>query len=156
MPTYDAPPLRAEIDIAAPPEEVWALVADLPRMASWSPQVVRTFVRGGGPVAVGTKTVNVNRSGVLFWPTNSKVIELEPGRKLTFRIKDNWMQWSYELAATAGGGTHVVHRREAPDGLAPISARFQRLAMGGQEKFDAQVLAGMRTTLERIKAEVES
>ncbi|GAA3833243.1 SRPBCC family protein [Nocardioides panacisoli] len=156
MPTYDAAPLQAEIEISAPPEEVWALVSDLPRMAAWSPQVVRTFVRGGRPVALGTKTVNINRSGPFFWPTNSKVIEFEPARRLTFRIKDNWMHWSYQLDATPDGGTRVVHRREAPDGLAPISARFQRLAMGGPEKFDAQVRAGMDTTLERIKAEVES
>jgi len=38
--------LQESVEIAASPERVWSLVTDLPRMASWSPQVVKTFVRG--------------------------------------------------------------------------------------------------------------
>ena len=63
--------LEESIDVDATPERVWSLVTDLPRMARWSPQVVRTVVRGGGPVQLGTRAVNVNRKGVLVWPTRS-------------------------------------------------------------------------------------
>lgn len=153
--TYDAKPLTAETEIAAAPERVWALVSDLRRMSRWSPQVVRTFVRGGA-VRLGSKAVNVNRSGWKVWPTQSRVVAFEPGRLITFRVADNWLHWTYELAPAAGGGTVVRVTRTAPDGLSPVSARFQKAFMGGAETFDREVLAGMETTLERIRAEVEA
>ncbi len=144
--------LEATIDVDAPPESVWAMVSDLPRMASWSPQVVRTIARGGP--GVGTRTLNINRSGWKVWPTRSKVIRFEEPREIAFRIKDNLTIWSYSLEPT-GSGTRIVHRREAPDGLSSVSAALQKAVLGGLEKFDEEVLDGMRTTLRRIKAEAE-
>ncbi|WP_183097845.1 SRPBCC family protein [Nocardioides pelophilus] len=154
MTTIEAKTLEATIDMAATPEEIWPLVSDLPRMASWSPQVVRSIQRGHG--GLGATTVNINRSGWKVWPTRSKVIRFEPPRELAFRVKDNKTIWSYALEPLADGGTRVVVRREAPDGLAPISVRLQDAVLGGVEKFDAEVLAGMKQTLERLKAEVEA
>lgn len=145
--------LEAETEIAAPPEQVWELVSDLPRMASWSPQVVKTIVRGG-EVRSGAKAININRSGWKLWPTQSKVIEFEPAKRLSFRVADNWLHWTYELTPTEAG-THVRLTRTAPDGLSPISAKLQGVMMGGLDKFDAEVQAGMETTLDRIKAELE-
>ncbi|WP_460852515.1 SRPBCC family protein [Nocardioides montaniterrae] len=153
--SYDAKPLEAEIDIAATPAQVWAMVSDLPRMASWSPQVVKTVVRGGA-VVPGARMINVNRSGWKRWPTVAKVTVVEPEREIAFRVADNWLHWAFELSPTADGGTHVRHTRTAPDGLSPISAWSQKLAMGGQEKFDEEILAGMSTTLVRLKAEAEA
>lgn len=150
--TYDAPTLEATIEVAAPPATVWTLVSDLPRMASWSPQVVKTVMRG--PVGPGARALNINRSGWKVWPTRSQVVEFEPERRIAFRVADNWLHWSYELQPTPTG-TRVVHRREAPDGLSPVSGRFQKLLLGGQDTFDAEVLAGMEQTLARIKAEAE-
>lgn len=151
--TIEAKTLEATIDMNAAPEEVWPLVSDLPRMASWSPQVLKTIQRGPG--GLGTKTLNINRSGWKVWPTRSKVIRFEAPREFAFRVKDNKTIWSYTLEPLEGGGTRVTHRREAPDGLAPISAKLQDVAMGGLAKFEEELLAGMNTTLRRIKAEVE-
>lgn len=154
MTTIEAKTLEATLDIAATPEEIWPLVSDLPRMASWSPQVVRTIQRGPG--GLGTKTVNINRSGWKVWPTRSKVIRFEPPREFAFRVKDNFTIWSYTLEPLADGGTRVVVRREAPDGLAPISAKLQGAVLGGMDNFDVEVLAGMEETLARLKTEVEA
>lgn len=151
--TIEAKTLEATIDMNASPEEVWPLVSDLPRMASWSPQVLKTIQRGPG--GLGTRTININRSGWKVWPTRSKVIRFEAPREFAFRVKDNKTIWSYTLEPLEGGGTRVTHRREAPDGLAPISAKLQDVAMGGLAKFDEELLAGMNTTLRRIKAELE-
>lgn len=151
--TIEAKTLEATIDMNAAPEEVWPLVSDLPRMASWSPQVLKTIQRGPG--GLGTRTININRSGWKVWPTRSKVIRFEAPREFAFRVKDNKTIWSYTLEPLEGGGTRVTHRREAPDGLAPISAKLQDVAMGGLAKFDEELLAGMNTTLRRIKAELE-
>lgn len=145
--------LEAETEIEASPEQVWELVSDLPRMASWSPQVVRTIVRGG-EVREGAKAININRSGWKMWPTQSKVTVFEPGKRISFRVADNWLHWTYELTPTAAG-THVRLTRTAPDGLSPISAKLQGVMMGGLDKFDREVQAGMETTLSRMKAELE-
>ncbi len=94
--------LEETIEIDADPAAVWALVTDLPRMATWSPQVVKTIVRGDG-ISLGTRTVNINRRGLLVWPTRSKVIRFEPEREFAFRIKDNRSVWSFTLEPIAGG-----------------------------------------------------
>jgi len=151
--THEARMLEAETEIAASPEQVWELVSDLPRMASWSPQVVRTIVRGG-EVREGAKAININRSGWKLWPTQSKVTVFEPAKRISFRVADNWLHWTYELTPTPVG-THVRLTRTAPDGLSPISAKLQGVMMGGLDKFDREVQAGMETTLARMKAELE-
>lgn len=153
--TSEIEPLIEEVvEVAAPPARVWALVTDMPRMAEWSPQVVRTIVRGGG-IGPGTRTVNINRRGPLFWPTRAKVIRFEPHREFAFRIKDNLTVWSFTLEPTATG-TRVTQRREAPDGTSRISANLVKAVLGGQQTFQAELRDGMRQTLTRIKAEAEA
>ncbi len=77
--------LEASIDIDASPQDVWAIVADLQRMGEWSPQckVMKVI---GGTVREGAKTINVNRKGLLVWPTSSKVVRFEPNKSVAFRI----------------------------------------------------------------------
>ncbi|WP_183095326.1 SRPBCC family protein [Nocardioides stalactiti] len=152
--TTDAKTLEATIDIQATPEQIWPLVSDLPGMAALSPQVVRSIQRGDG--GVGTRTVNINRSGWKVWPTRSKVIRVDAPGEFAFRVKDNKTIWSFRLEPIDGGATRVTHRREAPDGIAPISTKLQNVMLGGVEKFDVEVLAGMNTTLRNIKAAVEN
>ena len=146
--------IEESIEVSAPPATVWKLVTDLPRMAAWSPQVVRTVVRGG-PVQLGTRTVNINRRGPLVWPTRSKVVRFEPHRDFAFRIKDNKTIWSFTLEPTSDG-TRVVQRREAPDGTSKISDGLIRRLLGGQQSFQGELRDGMRQTLRGIKVEAES
>jgi hypothetical protein len=147
--------LEESIDIAAEPARVWSLVTDLPRMARWSPQVVRTLVRGEGPVGLGTRAVNLNRRGVLFWPTRSKVVRFEPHRDFAFRIKDNFTIWSFTLEPT-DGGTRVVQRRETPQGTSKISDGLVRRLLGGQQQFRGELREGMQRTLRGIKVDAEA
>jgi uncharacterized protein YndB with AHSA1/START domain len=149
------PLLEETIEVQAPPATVWALVSDVARMASWSPQVVKTIVRGGA-VQDGTKFFNLNRRGLLFWPTQAKVVTFDPHREFAFRIKENWTVWSFTLEPTGEGGTRVTERRQAPDGISDVSRRLTRIALGGQRVFTGELRAGMRQTLERIKAEAEA
>ncbi|WP_109507032.1 SRPBCC family protein [Nocardioides speluncae] len=149
------PLLEESIEITAPPERVWQLVTDLPRMASWSPEVAKTIVRGGGPVGLGTTTININRRGLRVWPTRSKVIRFEPHTEFAFRIKDNKAIWSYSLAPTAAG-TKLTQRREMPDGMAGLAQGLQKVAFGGIGKYQDQARVGMRETLERLKTDAEA
>lgn len=148
--------LEAFIEIAAEPAAVWKLVSDLPRLAEWSPQVVRTLVRR--PLTVGSRMLNVNHQGWKVWPTTAKVVALEPHRRVAFRITENRTVWSFELEPTTVAGvpgTRVVHRRETPQGVSALSNRLVDAVLGGQETFTADLRAGMRQTLARVKAEAE-
>ena len=151
-PVTGSAPLEETVDVAAPPERVWALVSDLPRMAEWSPQVVRTFVRR--PVGLGTRALNVNRSGWKVWPTRSHVVRFTPPRDFAFRVPDNGVVWSFALEETAVG-TRVTHRRETPDGIRPASRRLQDLLLGGVDSFTEELCAGMRLTLARLRTAAE-
>jgi uncharacterized protein YndB with AHSA1/START domain len=154
MPTQEVAPLEATIEIDAPVAQVWALVSDLRNMSRWSPQVVRTFVRGGGEPTVGTRLFNINRRKLLFWPTQAKIVRFTPEKEIAFRIKENFVVWSYELEATPSG-TRVVARREAPHGVSDLSVGLTKAALGGVEPFTRELVEGMNETLQRIKADAE-
>jgi uncharacterized protein YndB with AHSA1/START domain len=154
MPLTDVAPLQATIDIAAPPAAVWALVGDLRRMPRWSPQTARSFLRGEN--GLGARFLNLNRKGLLVWPTRSKVVRYDEGREIAWRVKENFTVWSLRLEPTAEGGTRVVQTREAPDGISDVSVKATNLAFGGVPKFNATLQADMATTLGRIKAAAEA
>lgn len=148
-----APLLKAEIDINAPVTEVWNLISDFRRMPEWSPQC--RWMKPLGAVRAGTRTINVNRRGRLFWPTTSVITEYEPDRKLAFRVVENRSVWSYELEPTAAG-TRVTESRHAENGTSAFSASVIKLFMGGAESFDQELVAGMNASLEKIKAAAEN
>ena len=149
-----APPIQATIEIDAPAAQVWSLVSDLRNMPRWSPQCLKTFVAGGGPIGLGSKMVNVNRRKLLLWPTQSMVVRFEPEREIAFRVKENYTIWSYELEPTATG-TRLTVRREAPKGISDLSVRLTNSVLGGVEDFSEELVEGMRETLAKIRAEAE-
>lgn len=147
--------LQASIDIDAAPAQVWALVTDVPRMASWSPQVVRTKVKGG-VVKNGATFSNLNRQGLLFWPTAAKVVRFEPHRDFAFRVKENRTIWSFELADNGSGGTTLTQRREVPQGISQVSLTLTKVVLGGVESFTRRLEQGMNETLAKVKVEAEA
>lgn len=146
--------IEQSVDVAAPPEKVWALVSDLPRLAQWSPQVLRSWTKGRAPIGQGTYLTNINHRGLLIWPTHSKVVRFEPGREIAWKIKENGSTWSFILEPTPTG-THLVQRRDAPNGLSEISISLTDKLMGGQPTFQAELQQGMRQTLAQVKALAE-
>jgi uncharacterized protein YndB with AHSA1/START domain len=147
------PLLQAEIDITAPPAKVWALVSDLSQMPRWSPQC--RMMRAFGPLRPGTRTVNLNRRGFMFWPTTSRITEFDPERKLAFRVNENNTVWSYELESTATG-TRLIESRHAENGVKAVSNALVNSLMGGVPSFEQELLAGMNDSLSRIKAAAEA
>jgi uncharacterized protein YndB with AHSA1/START domain len=153
MPLHDVAPLEATIEVDAPPAKVWALVSDLRNMARWSPQCVKTFIRGG-EVKVGATMVNLNRRKLLVWPTTATVVRFTPEEEVAFRVKENWTVWSYRLEPTATG-TRLTSRREAPEGISDVSVGLTRAVFGGVDSFADELRQGMQETLARIKADAE-
>ncbi len=152
--------LEDSIEIAATPAEVWALVTDIPRMSKWSPQVVKSTVKGG-EVKLGATFANLNKQGIKRWPTGGKVVRFTPPDDGTpgdfaFKIRENKTIWSFQLEPTAGGGTRLTERRETPQGISGVSLLLTKVVLGGQEGFTDELRRGIRQTLERIKAEAEA
>ena len=147
-----APLLQAEIEINAPVSKVWGLISDLSRMPQWSPQC--RIMKPLGPIRPGTRTLNLNRRGPLFWPTTSVVTEFVPERKIAFKVPINTTVWSYELEPTATG-TRVVESRHADNGVTAVSAAITKAALGGIEPFEKELVEGMNQSLARIKAAAE-
>ncbi|HWJ80992.1 MAG TPA: SRPBCC family protein [Nocardioides sp.] len=153
--TYE-PLLEDAIEIDATPARVWALVSDVRRMPEWSPQVTSTRLRAGwDEVALGAEFTNRNEQDGLEWTTHGRVVELDPERRIAFRIEENWVVWSFTLEP-AGGATRLVQRREAPDGISDLSLELTDGFLGGQEAFTATMRAGMRQTLEAIRSAAEA
>ena len=148
-----APILKAEIEINAPVAKVWSLVSDVSNMPKWSPQC--RVMKALGPVKPGTRTLNLNRRGMLFWPTTSVITEVVPERKFAFRIPINTSVWSYELEPTANG-TRLIETRHAENGVTAVSTAVTKAALGGVDTFERELLEGMNQGLARIKAAAEA
>lgn len=146
--------IESSIEIDATPAAVWDVVSDLKRMGEWSPQC-RKMIVFGREVKKGTRTLNINRAGKLHWPTNAKVVDFEPGKKIAFRIVENRTIWSYELEPTPTG-TRLTESRRAPHGVSAPSNFATERGMGGIDKFEDALERGIKKTLVRIKSEVEA
>lgn len=147
-----APLLQTQIEINAPVSRVWELISDFGRMPEWSPQC--RAMRPLGAVRAGTKTINLNRRGVMFWPTTSTITEVIPEKKLAFRVNTNGTTWSYELEPTETG-TRVIESRHADDGTKAVSRMLVKAFMGGADSFDSELVDGMNESLARIKGAAE-
>ena len=155
MPTDTVPTISQSIEIDAAPERVWSLVSDPRNMTRWSPQTWKTFLRGGETVGQGSKFLNINKRGILVWPTRSKIVRFEEGTEVAWRVKDNFTIWSLRLTPNSTGGTTLLQSREAPDGLSDISVTLTKRVLGGEESFTAELQRDMLSTLTKIKADAE-
>ena len=155
MPLTDVAPIEVSIEIAAPPAAVWELVSDLRNMSRWSPQCRKTIVRGG-VMQEGAKLVNINRQGLLFWPTQAMVTEFVPEQKIAFKIRENWTIWCFTLLPTSDGGTRAGPAARGAEGdLRPLGQAHQRRARRCRRLHLRTAEQGMTQTLSRIKADAE-
>jgi hypothetical protein len=144
------PPLEASLEIAAPPERVWALLSDLSAMRRRSPELVATFMRGAP--RVGRRAVHLNRRKAVVWPTSSRITRWkDPAHDgghgaLSFRVWPTDVEWSYELRPSAAG-TLVTERRTAMPRPSLVVRLMARYAMGGADQHDTELLDGMHRTL---------
>jgi uncharacterized protein YndB with AHSA1/START domain len=147
-------PIEASIHIDAPPARVWGIVSDQRRMNEFSPETFRQKFFGQ-EIGLGTRSINLNKRKGFFWPTASLITEFVPEQRLAFYVYLAGTIWSYDLEPS-DGGTTVTERREVKRGRRTVLARLTAsLALGGVDEHDVELIAGMKTTLARIKAEAE-
>lgn len=156
MTTESAPvsAIESSIEIDAPPARVWEVISEVRNAPQWSSQAHKVIALGGRTTA-GTRAININKRGPILWPTTSRVVEFEPGRRFANRIAENTTIWVFELEPTPSGGTRLTERREVPSGLTFISRFLTDKVFGGQTSFTQEMDRGVSTSLQRIKALVE-
>jgi hypothetical protein len=108
---------QATIDIDASPDEVYALVADLPAMGRWSPECYRCDWQGGATEAApGVRFIGRNRIGQRRWSTTGTVVVADPGRELTFDIHSVMglpvSRWTYRITPRPAGGVTLTESTE--------------------------------------------
>ncbi|SDC86522.1 SRPBCC family protein [Actinokineospora iranica] len=100
------PDAHAQIDVAAPADRVYALVSDLPGLATLSEEFQRGSWLGGVTEAkVGARFRGANRRGVRWWSTVSTVTDAEPTR-FAFDVRSLGLpvsRWQYDIEPTATG-----------------------------------------------------
>ncbi len=144
------------VHMDAPPQKIWDLVSDVTLIGRYSPETFEAeWLDGATGPAVGAKFrghVKRNGRGPIYWTTCS-VTESEPGKVFAFGVgqpEKPLNVWRYEIAP-AGDGADVTESFTLASNMA---LRFYWLMLGWSRGRTNR--EGMRTTLERIKAEVES
>ncbi|MFD2083247.1 hypothetical protein SAMN05421678_103149 [Actinopolymorpha cephalotaxi] len=139
--------LRAEVDIAASPDQVWAVLTDRAAYPEWNPFIVRA----SGPLRVGQQVTNVHRIGgktMVFKPT---VLAVEPGHELRWigrlpvpGVFDG--EHSFTLTQTAPGRTHVVQQETFTGIAVPFATGW----------LHGDTLSGFRAMNSALRDRVES
>jgi len=147
------------IDIAAAPERVYELVADIPRMGEWSPECRRCTWAGdatGPSVGARFKARNKGRRGP-SWFNTPVITAVEPGRELAFNrngpgIGSYTWRYVFEPIPT---GTRVTESYDVERPLSQAMAWLTEKWVGSTDR-DVDLHEGMQTTLSRIKAAAEA
>lgn len=103
-----------ETVIKAPPETVYDLVSDLPRMGEWSPECQRVeWLDGSTEAIVGATFIGHNVGGPrkwMKWSRRGRVLAADRGREFTFATEEGGREsteWRYRFEPT-NDGTRVV------------------------------------------------
>ncbi len=146
---------EVSLDMTASPDVLWDMVSDVTRMGEWSPETERAeWLDGAAAPAPGARFKGHNRKGRTKWSTTCEVTAAEPEREFTFAVggaKRPSAVWSYRFEALGEGGTRVTESFELPKPLSRVSRLVTRLTTGVKDR-EADLEAGMRTTLQRIDA----
>ncbi len=142
------------MDIAAPPERVWALIADITNMGRWSPICRRCeWVGAPGKPVAGARFRGYNRLYGARWSRECRVLESEPGRVFAFATQlhgRDSVVWRYEFAPF-NGGTRVTESYEIIS-----EPRYLRMMPHVRAAFRRAQQRGVGSTLERVKGAAEA
>lgn len=145
-----------EIDVDAPPERVYALLADISRMGEWSTECVRCrWMDPDREPIVGARFRGTSRKGWRRWSTVSTVVAASPGRSFAFDVTYFRLPvatWRYQLRPNGRGGTHLSESVE--DRRGPFLRRLSPLVTGSRDRGQRNTET-MMTTLARLKVAAE-
>jgi Polyketide cyclase / dehydrase and lipid transport len=143
------------VHMNASPDEVWALVSDVTRIGSYSPETFEAEWLGGATrPAVGAKFrghVKRNGRGPIYW-SECAVTDSVPGTIFGFDVvmgNKTLNHWAYAIEPAGDGSDVTESFRLTPTVPLKIYWALLGWARGKTNR------RGMQTTLEAIKVEVE-
>lgn len=146
-----------ELEIAADAGVLYEMVSDLPRIGEWSPECESVEWEGDVTVPVENSTfVGHNAVGPgrrIRYSRHGRVLVADPGREFAFITDEGGREsteWCYRFEPLAGGRTRVAESYNVR--WIPKWARILDIPLNRHK----ELLAGMRTTLERLRAAAEA
>lgn len=147
--------VTAAIEIAASPSDVYALLTDLPTMASLAEEAHTMEWQKGSSAVPGAVFKGYNRNGSKTWTTSCTVTEAEPGKTFGFAVKSSIVpiaHWRYDITETTNGCRVAESTWDNRPGLLKMFAA----SLTGVQDRDAANAENIRLTLERLKARAEA
>jgi uncharacterized protein YndB with AHSA1/START domain len=143
--------------ITATPEDLYALVADLPRMGQWSPECAGGEWLGGATEArPGARFKGRNENGRKRWQTVCTVVVADSGRELAWESRAFGRPvalWRYRFAPEGDRRTLVTESTEDRRGIVFRALGSTASGVSDRRTHNAKT---MRITLERLKAAAEA
>jgi hypothetical protein len=146
-----------ELDINADADKLYRMVSDLPRIGEWSPECVTVEWQGQVTEPVeGTEFVGHNAVGPgrrIKYKRHGTVLAAEPGRKFAFITDEGGRpstEWTYTFEPVGEGRTRVTEAYTVR--WIPTWARILDVPTNRHK----ELVRGMRTTLEQLKATAEA
>jgi hypothetical protein len=135
--------------IAADPDSLYDLVADVTRMPAYSPETVEVrWIGDRHEPAVGASFKGVNKLGFLSWATKPTVVAADPGERFAFKVPGaSGPTWTYTFEPV-DGGTRVTESM-SQDKPSPAIIRFLQRRAGVTDRA-AHLRSGMTTTLTNL------
>jgi len=141
--------------VAAPPQRVWELVSDLPRMGEYSPENTGgSWIGGATGPALGAVFRGRNRRGLHRWSTRCTVTRCEPGRAFAFAVSSLGLpvaEWSYDLEPAPEGCRLTETWTDRRGALVTAAGRLVS-GVSDRAAFTAQ---SIEQTLDRVKSRAE-
>ena len=144
----------ASVVVQAPPEKVWAMVADITRMGEWSPETRKAeWIEGATGPDVGAQFKGHNQRGPLArWTTTCTVIESEPGRVFAFAVghrDDPETIWRYSFVPAPEDSTMVTETVELQKPV-PLKYKVGNLLFGVTDR-QSDLKQGIEKTLAKLQ-----
>ena len=144
MPSRD---FSITVEINAPPETVWHVMADIERWAEWTPSVTRIERLDSGPLAVGSRARVVQPK---VPPAVWQVTEFDPGRSFSWKsgsaiawcVAKHWVEVA-EQGSRAGLSLHFG---------GPLGGIIGRLLTNINNRYLAMEAAGLKEKSEGLNA----
>jgi uncharacterized protein YndB with AHSA1/START domain len=148
---------QADIEIAAPPAIVYALLADITRMAEWSPECERCWwIDGATGMAMGARFRGRSRRGRRRWTTTSVIRTAEVATEITWDVT-YWRRpvarWRYRLTPIGARGTRLTEAVE--DHRGPLLRALSPYITGSRDRASRNAET-MHVTLQRVKRAAEA
>jgi hypothetical protein len=145
---------EASVTINADPAAVYALITDLPTLASLAEEANAMEWHKGDSVTPGAVFKGHNRQGTKKWTTTCTITDAEPGRAFAFDVKSLVIpvaHWRYDITAGDDGCTVVERTWDKRPGWFRKPAG---MATGVKDR-DTANAKHIKLTLQRLKEKAE-